>query len=142
MAWQYEPKWDGFRCLAFKDGKNVELQSKNGQSVGRYFPELIFALKEIKTKKFVLDGEIVIPVQGSFSFDALLQRIHPAESRVQNLSQEYPANLIVFDLLIFADWKLLGSRSKNAAGPYKSFLRSAWHKIQPFNFHQSPIKLT
>jgi ATP-dependent DNA ligase len=63
--WQYEPKWDGFRCLAFKDGKNVELQSKSG-SLGRYFPELIFALKETKTKKFVLDGEIVIPAQGSF----------------------------------------------------------------------------
>ena len=78
--WQYEPKWDGFRCLAFKDGKNVELQSKSGRSVGRYFPELIFALKEIKTKKFVLDNEIVIPVQGSFSFDGLLQRIHPAEA--------------------------------------------------------------
>ena len=67
--WRHELKWDGFRCLAFKDGKNVELQPKSGQSVGRYFPELIFALKEIKTKKFVLDGEIVIPVQGSFSFE-------------------------------------------------------------------------
>lgn len=61
---QHELKWDGFRCLAFKDGKNVELQSKSGRSVGCYLPELIFAPKEIKTKKFVLDGEIVIPVQG------------------------------------------------------------------------------
>ena len=60
--WQYEPKWDGFRCLAFKDGKNVELQSKSGQSLGRYFPELISALQQIKAKKFVLDGEIVIPM--------------------------------------------------------------------------------
>ncbi|HSE91242.1 MAG TPA: ATP-dependent DNA ligase [Candidatus Binatia bacterium] len=108
--WQYEPKWDGFRCLAFKDGTNVELQSKSGQSLGRYFPELISALQEIKSHKFVLDGEIVIPMDGSFSFDELLQRIHPAESRVQKLSQAYPANMIVFDLLVFGDWKLLLSQ--------------------------------
>ena len=108
--WQYEPKWDGFRCLAFKEGKNVELQSKSGQSLGRYFPELISALQEIKAKKFVLDGEIVIPVQGSFSFDDLLQRIHPAESRIRKLSQEYPANIIVFDFLVSADGKLLASQ--------------------------------
>src|SRR6266496_2771290 len=97
--WQYEPKWDGFRCLAFKDGKNVELQSKSGQSLGRYFPELISALQQIKAKKFVLDSEIVIPVEGSFSFDDLLQRIHPAESRVKKLAKEHPATLIIFDLL-------------------------------------------
>ena len=105
--WQYEPKWDGFRCLAFKDGKNVELQSKSGQSLGRYFPELISALQQIKAKKFVLDGEIVIPVQESFSFDDLLQRIHPAESRIRKLSQEYPANILAFDLLVSAEGKLL-----------------------------------
>ncbi len=105
--WQYEPKWDGFRCLAFKDGKNIKLQSKSGQSLGRYFPELILALQGIKAKKFVLDGEIVIPVQGSFSFDDLLQRIHPAESRIRKLSQEYPANILAFDLLVSADGKLL-----------------------------------
>ena len=135
MAWQYEPKWDGFRCLAFKDGKNVELQSKNGQSVGRYFPELIFALKEIKTKKFVLDGEIVIPVQGSFSFDALLQRIHPAESRVQNLS--HPANLIVFDLLIFAHWKLLGQPLKERRRSLQIFF--AQYLAQNPTFQLSPV---
>jgi ATP-dependent DNA ligase len=108
--WQYEPKWDGFRCLAFKDGKNVELQSKSGQSLGRYFPELISALQQIKAKKFVLDGEIVIPVQGSFSFDDLLQRIHPAESRIRKLSQEYPANILAFDLLVSAEGKLLAGQ--------------------------------
>ena len=75
--WQYEPKWDGFRCLAFKDGKNVELQSKSERSVGHYFPELIFALKEIKTKKFVRDGEIVIPVQGSFSLTPCCREFTP-----------------------------------------------------------------
>ena len=108
--WQYEPKWDGFRCLAFKDGTNIELQSKNRQSLGRYFPELISALQEIKAKKFVLDGEIVIPLNGGFSFDDLLQRIHPAESRVRKLSQQHPANMIVFDLLVCADGKLLAGQ--------------------------------
>ena len=108
--WQYEPKWDGFRCLEFKDGKNVELQSKSGQSLGRYFPELISALQQIKAKKFVLDGEIVIPVQESFSFDDLLQRIHPAESRIRKLSQEYPANILAFDLLVSAEGKLLAGQ--------------------------------
>jgi ATP-dependent DNA ligase len=119
--WQYEPKWDGFRCLAFKDDKNIELQSKSGKSLGRYFPELILALQEIKTKKFVLDGAIVIPLNGGFSFDNLLQRIHLAETRVRKLSQEYPATLIVFDLLVFADWKLLGQPLKERRRPLEIF---------------------
>jgi ATP-dependent DNA ligase len=105
--WQYEPKWDGFRCLAFKDGDHIEIQSRNGQSLSRYFPELVSALRGIKAKKFVLDGEIVIPLDGTFSFDDLLQRIHPAESRVNKLSREYPAKIIVFDLLVSADGKSL-----------------------------------
>src|SRR5207248_6786815 len=83
--WQYEPKWDGFRCLTFREGKRIELQSKSLQPLGRYFPELIRALQHLKPKMFVLDGEIAVPVRGAFSFDALLQRIHPAASRVQRL---------------------------------------------------------
>src|SRR2546425_1000915 len=109
--WEYEPKWDGFRCLAFRDGPNVELQSKSGQSLERYFPEVVDALLKIKASKFVLDGELVIPrsVTGShesnqqaveFSFDDLLQRIHPAASRVAKLAKETPAHFIVFDLLV------------------------------------------
>jgi ATP-dependent DNA ligase len=98
--WEYEPKWDGFRCLAFRDGKNVELQSKSGQSLGRYFPEIVAALLKLKASKFVLDGELVIPVKGGLSFDDLLQRIHPAASRVTKLSQSTPAQFIVFDLLV------------------------------------------
>ncbi len=98
--WEYEPKWDGFRCLAFRDGKNVELQSKSGQSLGRYFPEIVAALLKLKVSKFVLDGELVIPVKGGLSFDDLLQRIHPAASRVTKLSQSTPAQFIVFDLLV------------------------------------------
>src|SRR6266850_4566767 len=98
--WQYEPKWDGFRCIAFRDGDRVDLQSKSGQPLSRYFPEIVDALLKLKPKQFVLDGEIVVPVDGRLSFDDLLMRIHPAASRVQKLSKEHPANLIVFDLLV------------------------------------------
>jgi len=98
--WQYEPKWDGFRCLAFRDGDRVELQSKSGQPLGRYFPELVEAILNLKAKQFVIDGEIVVPIKGKFSFDDLLMRIHPAASRIKKLAQETPAKLIVFDLLV------------------------------------------
>src|SRR5688500_913211 len=79
VGWQYEPKWDGFRGLVFRDGKKVDIRSKAGQPLGRYFPELIAAIQAVKAKRFVLDGEIVIPAESgkSLSFDALLQRIHP-----------------------------------------------------------------
>jgi ATP-dependent DNA ligase len=98
--WEYEPKWDGFRCLAFRDGDNVELQSKSGQPLGRYFPEIIEALLKLKASQFVIDGELVIPVGDRLSFDDLLQRIHPAASRVARLAKETPAHFIVFDLLV------------------------------------------
>jgi ATP-dependent DNA ligase len=97
--WQYEPKWDGFRTILRRDGNKIELQSKSGQSLTRYYPELIAAAAKIKAKQFVLDGEIVVPQGKAFSFDDLLQRIHPAASRVAKLSKETPALLIVFDLL-------------------------------------------
>ena len=99
-AWQYEPKWDGFRCLVFRDETVVELQSKSGRTLTRYFPEVVDTLRLLKPRKFVLDGEMVIPVDGGFSFDALLQRIHPAASRIKKLASETPAMLIVFDLLV------------------------------------------
>ena len=99
-AWQYEPKWDGFRCLAFRDGDQVELQSKSGQPLARYFPEVAEAVLKLKPKQFVLDGEIVVPIKGRFSFDDLLMRIHPAASRIKKLAAETPAKLIVFDLLV------------------------------------------
>ena len=98
-GWQYEPKWDGFRCLAFRDGKTVKLQSKSGQPLERYFPELVAALLDLDAKQFVLDGEIIVPVDGALSFDDLLQRIHPAASRILKLSVERAAQLIVFDIL-------------------------------------------
>src|SRR5580693_3636429 len=83
--WQYEPKWDGFRTLAFADGKKLKLQSKSGRSMTRYFPEVVEVLRALAPKKFVLDGEIAVPSGGGFSFDALLQRVHPAASRVRKL---------------------------------------------------------
>ncbi len=101
--WQYEPKWDGFRCLVFRDGDTVELQSKSGQPLARYFPEIVAAVRALKPDTFVLDGEIVVPSDGSFSFDALLQRIHPAQSRITRLAKDTPALLIVFDLLADTD---------------------------------------
>jgi len=98
--WQYEPKWDGFRCLAFRDGGEIALQSKSGRPLARYFPEIVAALKAVRASWFVLDSEIVVPVGKEFSFDHLLQRIHPAESRIRKLARESPALLIAFDLLV------------------------------------------
>src|ERR1700694_1736195 len=105
--WQYEPRWDGFRCLAFRDGEHVDLQSKSGKPLTRYFPELAAGLLASKAKKFVLDGEIVIPVDGHLSFDELLTRIHPAASRVLKLSEEHPCVFIIFDLLVDENGKSL-----------------------------------
>jgi ATP-dependent DNA ligase len=98
--WQYEPKWDGFRCLAFRKEDQVLLQSKAGQPLGRYFPELVAALMKLKPAQFVLDGEIVILRDGHLSFDDLLLRIHPAASRIQKLSHESPATYLLFDLVV------------------------------------------
>ncbi|MBA3554481.1 MAG: ATP-dependent DNA ligase [Gemmatimonadales bacterium] len=99
-AWQYEPKWDGFRCIAFRDGDEVRVQSKAGKPLERYFPDVVESLAGLSAKRFVLDGEIVIPVDGRLSFDELLLRIHPAESRVRKLVADHPARLVVFDLLV------------------------------------------
>jgi ATP-dependent DNA ligase len=97
--WQYEPKWDGFRCLLSRQGENVDLRSKSGEDLGRYFPDLVQAALQLKATTFVLDGEIVVPHRKAFSFDDLLQRIHPAASRIKKLSQETPALFLAFDLL-------------------------------------------
>lgn len=99
-GWLYEPKWDGFRCLAFRDGDEVVLQSKAGQPLARYFPELVEQLRRIPARKFVLDGEIIIRGAAGLNFDALLQRIHPAASRIKKLSVETPSSYLVFDLLV------------------------------------------
>lgn len=99
LEWQYEPKWDGFRCLMFRRGDLVELQSKAGKPLTRYFPDVVESARALRAKHFVLDGEIVVPRGRAFSFDDLLQRIHPAASRIAKLAQATPALLIVFDLL-------------------------------------------
>jgi ATP-dependent DNA ligase len=98
--WQYEPKWDGFRCLAFKDGDTIALRSKSGQPLERYFPEVVAALGALAVPQCVLDGELVVPIGDVLSFDELLMRIHPAASRVQKLAREHPALLVAFDLLV------------------------------------------
>jgi len=98
-GWQYEPKWDGFRCILARDDGDVALFSKSGQDLKRYFPEIVAAALAVKAKSFVLDGEIVVPVEGQFSFDDLLQRIHPAASRVKKLAAETPALYLAFDML-------------------------------------------
>jgi ATP-dependent DNA ligase len=105
--WQYEPKWDGFRCLAFRAGGEVDLKAKSGKPLARYFPEMVETLKRVKARSFVLDGELAIVSGGEFSFDALLQRIHPAESRIKRLAAETPAIFILFDLLLDTSGKSL-----------------------------------
>ena len=98
-GWQYEPKWDGFRCLAFREGKKIFLQSKNGQPLARYFPDAADNVAKLPEQQFVLDGELVIPVGDALSFDELQLRLHPAASRVQKLAAAHPAVYIVFDML-------------------------------------------
>lgn len=98
--WEYEPKWDGFRALAFKDGERIDLMSKAGQPLARYFPEVVAALAALPANKFVLDGEVIVTQARTLDFDALLQRIHPAESRIRKLAKETPASLVIFDILV------------------------------------------
>src|SRR5438132_1590523 len=99
-GWQFEPKWDGFRCLAFRAKGEVEIKAKSGKSLSRFFPEVLGNLRAPSTRQFVLDGELVIPVDGNLSFDALQMRLHPAESRIQRLARETPATFVAFDCLL------------------------------------------
>ena len=108
-GWLFEPKWDGFRCLAFRKGDKVILQSKAGQPLARYFPELVEQLSRLPARKFILDGEIIIRSAAGLDFDALLQRIHPAASRIRKLSQETPSSYLVFDILLSERGKVLTS---------------------------------
>lgn len=98
-GWQYEPKWDGFRAIASRSGKHVELMSKSGKSLARYFPEIVAALSDTDCDDYVVDGELILPIDGVLSFDALQARLHPAESRIRRLSAETPAQLMLFDCL-------------------------------------------
>jgi len=105
--WCYEPKWDGFRTIVFRDGDEVHLQSRNGKPMNRYFPDVVEQALALKAKRFVIDGEMVVTVDGIQEFDLLSQRIHPAASRVERLAQETPAALVAFDLLAEGDDSLL-----------------------------------
>jgi ATP-dependent DNA ligase len=108
--WQYEPKWDGFRCLAFKGGgATVDLRAKSGRPLGRYFPEVVAMLEATAAARFVVDGELVVELDAIPSFDALQARLHPAESRIRKLAAETPARLILFDILAAADGRSLMS---------------------------------
>jgi len=98
-GWQFEPKWDGFRCLALKDGADVELRAKSGKPLARYFPEVVEMLAALPQRRFVIDGELTISVDGALSFEALQLRLHPAQSRIRKLSDETPASYILFDCL-------------------------------------------
>jgi ATP-dependent DNA ligase len=99
-GWLYEPKWDGFRCLAFRDGSAVDLRSKSGQPLARYFPDIAERVASLSPKRFVLDGELAIPIDGRLDFEELQLRLHPAESRVAKLARLHPASYILFDLLV------------------------------------------
>jgi ATP-dependent DNA ligase len=103
----YEPKWDGFRCIVFRDGDEVELGSRNERPLTRYFPEVVEAVKAQLPERCVVDGEIVVPAGDRLHFEALLQRIHPAESRVRLLAEQTPASFVAFDLLALGDESLL-----------------------------------
>lgn len=100
--WQYEPKWDGFRCLAFRSADGVDLRARSGKPLGRYFPEVVAAIEAASGDDFIIDGELAIRVDGALSFDALQMRLHPAASRIQKLSAQTPAHLIAFDALYTA----------------------------------------
>ncbi len=127
--WQYEPKWDGFRCIAFRDGEKIFLQSKAGQPLARYFPDVVEALRKLPAKRFVLDGELAIPIGGALSFDELQLRLHPAASRVQKLAAAHPALFIVFDLLADASGKsLLALPLRERRKQLESFARANFKK--------------
>jgi ATP-dependent DNA ligase len=106
-GWVYEPKWDGFRTIVFREGEDIYLQSRNGKPMNRYFPEVIEALALMNSQRLVMDGEIIVVVDGVQEFDLLGQRIHPAESRVRMLSEQWPAAFVAFDLLAEEDEVLM-----------------------------------
>ncbi|HEX4696983.1 MAG TPA: ATP-dependent DNA ligase [Candidatus Udaeobacter sp.] len=134
--WQYEPKWDGFRCIVFRDGEQVYLQSKNGQPLARYFPDVADAVAGLPAKRFVLDGELVVPIRGALSFDELQLRLHPAASRVQKLAKAHPATYIVFDLLAEHDRSYLKSLLRERRQLLEDFARSNFRSSK--NIRLSP----
>jgi ATP-dependent DNA ligase len=99
-GWRFEPKWDGFRCLAFRDGNDVRLQAKSGKPLGRYFPEVVELMRMLAPSSFVVDGELLVQAGDHFSFEALQMRLHPAEARIRRLALQTPASFTLFDMLL------------------------------------------
>ena len=128
--WQYEPKWDGFRCLVFRDRDKTFLQSKNGQTLARYFPDAADNVAKLPQQQFVLDGELVIPIGGALSFDELQLRLHPAASRVQKLAAAHPALYIVFDLLAENGTSLLKLNLRERRRLLEKFARSNFRAVK------------
>jgi ATP-dependent DNA ligase len=122
--WLYEPKWDGFRCIAHRDGEQITLLSKNGQPLERYFPEVAAALGRTGADVFTVDGELVVPVAGALSFDALQGRIHPAASRVALLARTTPARYILFDMLRSAGESLVERPLRERRAELERFARA------------------
>jgi len=125
-AW-YEPKWDGFRSICFRDGDAVEVGSRNERPLTRYFPEVVAAAIAELPDRCVIDGEIVVPTAHGLDFEALQQRIHPADSRVRMLAEKTPASFIAFDVLALATTTTPVGRSANAAPP----LSTRWPSRAP-----------
>src|SRR5436309_6069473 len=124
-TWIFEPKWDGFRSLVFRDGDEILIQSRDEKSLNRYFPELLEPLRSQLPARCVLDGEIVVAKNGALDFDALQLRIHPAASRVKLLSQEIPASIVFFDLLGEGDRDVRGMAFQDRRRIMESLLSSA-----------------
>jgi ATP-dependent DNA ligase len=125
-GWQFEPKWDGFRCLAFRAGGEVDLRAKSGKPLARYFPEVVAFLRRLPQEQFVIDGELAIPTGDTLSFDALQMRLHPAESRIRKLSVETPAIFILFDMLLTPDGEsLLAAPLKERRDALERFFENA-----------------
>lgn len=124
-GWQFEPKWDGFRAIALRDGDRVELWSKSGKPLGRYFPEILALLAELPGRRFLLDGELIVPVGDILSFSALQARLHPAASRIAKLSRETPAQLMLFDCLSMEGEELTSRPLAERREALETFYRGA-----------------
>jgi ATP-dependent DNA ligase len=134
-GWQYEPKWDGFRCLAKRNGDHVTLTSKSGKPLGRYFLDVVEMLAELKDREFLIDGELIIPVGDALSFGALQLRLHPAESRVRKLAAEHPAELMLFDALEVGGKDLTG----DPLGERRKALEKFFARNKAPRLHLSPM---
>ena len=134
-GWQFETKWGGFRCLARRDGNEVTLTSKSGKPLGRYFPDVVAMLEGLKEKEFLLDGELIIPVDDALSFEELQLRLHPAESRVRKLAAAHPAEFMLFDALVIGGKDL----SAEPLSKRRKALEKLFAKIDAAGLHLSPV---